>query len=88
MARQVKDSALSVLWLGSWLWLGLILGLGTSHVAGMAKKKKNKKCPFSSHGFPIEQTMPDEVLTKWCLYYVSMVSTPKTQIFSLFVVAS
>lgn len=33
--------------------------------------------------FPIEQTVCLTVLTKFCLYYVSMVSIPKKQIYSL-----
>jgi len=40
---QVKDPVFSLQWLGSLLWHGFdSLAWGLSHVAGMAKKNKNK----------------------------------------------
>ena len=36
---EVKDQALSLLWLRSWLSMGLILGLRNSTCAGTAKNK-------------------------------------------------
>ena len=41
--QQVKDSALSLLWLRCSWGLGSILGLGTSHAVGVAKKKEREK---------------------------------------------
>ena len=60
---------------------GLVQSLAWGRLMWQAWPKKWKRCTFSSCGFPIEQSMLDKVLTKWRLYYASMISIPRKQIF-------